>query len=171
MSRRFYGPEARRDQRWVFEQDGSCMICGSTKKLGVHHIQPASLGGEESRNNYLTTCDTCEKHIHSEVFDITTQGGLAFEFPGFRIHNIYLLRELARGIRRRGEQRPLREEYLSRRAKPKLGKHGLVSENMTKRATNIAYMLDNGLIDTDRLPWVIGLEDIGLEVEIRKNSA
>jgi len=44
----------------VKARDGhACVRCGSTRKLSVHHIIPARLGGSDDESNLATVCSRC----------------------------------------------------------------------------------------------------------------
>lgn len=164
MSRRWASYDARMTQKSVLEIDKVCTVCGSDKKLGVHHIVPQSEGGADEEHNLVTVCDPCEKHVHKETFDIVNQGGIPVEYPSYRVHNIYLLRELMRGGKRAVSE-AYREDYLSRRAIPKTEKDDN-PDKLTKRVRNLAYILDRDMVDKSRLPWT--MEVAGLSIEIKE---
>jgi 5-methylcytosine-specific restriction endonuclease McrA len=44
----------------IFKRDKySCQYCGSTKKLTLDHVIPRSKGGENSWDNIVTACESC----------------------------------------------------------------------------------------------------------------
>ncbi|RZV12546.1 DNA directed RNA polymerase subunit P/RPABC4 [Natrinema hispanicum] len=50
----------------VLERDGyQCKSCGETEKeLHVHHVEPLSEGGSNSKNNLKTLCHPCHEDVH-----------------------------------------------------------------------------------------------------------
>ena len=50
----------------VFDRDGeSCRICGSFKKLEIHHILPRGLGREHDICNLVLVCSVCHDLIEA----------------------------------------------------------------------------------------------------------
>ncbi|MEK9893731.1 MAG: HNH endonuclease [Pelagibacteraceae bacterium] len=44
----------------IYKRDGNkCQYCGATKDLTIDHIQPRSLGGQDTWENLVTACSTC----------------------------------------------------------------------------------------------------------------
>jgi len=50
-----------RKQKTIKERGGICERCGTSKKLQVHHIKPARVGGTNELRNLLVLCDPCHK--------------------------------------------------------------------------------------------------------------
>ncbi len=53
--------------------ENKCRLCGSKKKLCVHHIKPISFGGSHSLRNLITLCYDCHKkqeyYQHQELIE------------------------------------------------------------------------------------------------------
>ena len=45
----------------------SCRLCGSNKRLHVHHIKPVSSGGSHTLQNLITLCRRC--HMRQKYYD------------------------------------------------------------------------------------------------------
>ena len=43
----------------IFERDGACVYCGSTKHLTIDHVIPVSKGGLNTWKNLVTCCFDC----------------------------------------------------------------------------------------------------------------
>ena len=57
-------------------RDGqSCIKCGRTEKMTLHHIMPVKIGGGNSEENLARLCKTCHRAVHAkkaygrELFD------------------------------------------------------------------------------------------------------
>jgi len=55
----------------VKDRDGNeCYICGSPKRLHVHHIIPRNLGGPHTMENLVTLCSGCHMSIESGNIEV-----------------------------------------------------------------------------------------------------
>lgn len=45
------------------ESTDRCELCGSPKKLEIHHIIPLCAGGEDSLNNWICICGCCHSKL------------------------------------------------------------------------------------------------------------
>jgi len=45
------------------ESEFKCSVCGAKNFLELHHIQPISLGGENSPDNLIVLCPTCHMAV------------------------------------------------------------------------------------------------------------
>jgi len=41
-----------------------CQLCGTSRNLQVHHIQPRSLLGHDVEENLTTLCARCHQRLH-----------------------------------------------------------------------------------------------------------
>lgn len=44
-----------------------CVICGSVKKLEIHHIVPLSKHGSNNKDNLTTLCKKCNGHVGTKI--------------------------------------------------------------------------------------------------------
>lgn len=52
----------------VYERDGhACLHCGARDRLGLDHIHPYSLGGEDTLDNLQTLCRPCNSRKGARV--------------------------------------------------------------------------------------------------------
>lgn len=51
--------------RTLFEKN-ECFVCESRLKLTIHHFVPTGKGGDNSKENMLTTCRPCHDKIHAK---------------------------------------------------------------------------------------------------------
>ena len=45
-----------KDERWIMENDASCVYCGSTDDLSVDHLFPRIKGGADNMDNLVCSC-------------------------------------------------------------------------------------------------------------------
>ena len=44
----------------IYKRDGNkCQYCGTTRDLTIDHVHPRSLGGEDTWENLVTACNSC----------------------------------------------------------------------------------------------------------------
>jgi len=56
-------PKSIREE--VLKRDGMCLICGRTKDLHVHHVNP---GKPSVPGNLVTLCRSCHQAVHCLLF-------------------------------------------------------------------------------------------------------
>jgi len=61
MKRKMISQELK--QSLLKESDFKCSVCGAQNFLELHHIQPISLGGENSPDNLIVLCPTCHMAV------------------------------------------------------------------------------------------------------------
>jgi 5-methylcytosine-specific restriction endonuclease McrA len=55
----------RQLHRQVLQRDSwRCQLCGSLRRLEVHHLQFRSQLGEDSEDNLITVCASCHAQLH-----------------------------------------------------------------------------------------------------------
>lgn len=56
-----------RNRRYVLERDGACLVCGSLRRLAVHHKIPwePNQADPHAMDNLATLCRRCHDRIHS----------------------------------------------------------------------------------------------------------
>jgi len=54
--------------RIIKRDDGSCIRCGNSEDLNVHHIIPVSDGGGKTDENLATLCEGCHKDAHDGAY-------------------------------------------------------------------------------------------------------
>lgn len=66
-----------RKRNTILKRDNyTCRLCGYEGKeipLHAHHLTPLSLGGDNSMNNLITTCESCHWFIHANPKTIISQ--------------------------------------------------------------------------------------------------
>jgi 5-methylcytosine-specific restriction endonuclease McrA len=50
--------------------DNKCSLCGSNKKLHIHHVVPVGLGGKNEYKNIIILYSSCHTKIHMENMNI-----------------------------------------------------------------------------------------------------
>lgn len=61
-----YGTEWRKIRKAVKERDGfRCQLCGSTKFLNTHHIEPFRKTRSHDMDKLITLCASCHNKVHS----------------------------------------------------------------------------------------------------------
>lgn len=51
----------------VLKRDGwKCQMCGSSKDLQIHHIDPRSRMGSDLESNLISLCADCHRAIHED---------------------------------------------------------------------------------------------------------
>jgi len=58
-------------KRVLLRDDNTCVLCGETKQLMIHHIKPRKDFPElyYDYDNVITVCKRCHESIHGCVFD------------------------------------------------------------------------------------------------------
>lgn len=83
----YYGEDWFQKRRQTLERDNyRCKICGSTKKLHVHHIIPRRLGGNNELSNLITLCAACHERLEMRK-------KLGFSAPEFRENELKVISE------------------------------------------------------------------------------
>ena len=82
-------------------KEGKCCICGSTKKLNIHHKHYRTLG-EEKEEDLMVCCDGCHKDIHKKMAEEKRSKGI----------NLREKRELPEGIVSQIHKKILEEERI-----------------------------------------------------------
>ena len=55
----------------ILRRDGfTCQLCGSYRRLQIHHVQPRSKGGDNSEQNLLTLCSDCHGDVHAGILRV-----------------------------------------------------------------------------------------------------
>lgn len=70
-----------RQRQCALERDGyRCQICGTTKRLTVHHIVPRSHGGGHELDNLITLCEEfgqgCHEKVQSYEWKLSFENGM-----------------------------------------------------------------------------------------------
>lgn len=52
-------------REYILHRDKTCQICGSKKRLLIHHITPYKISKDNSSNNLITLCNPCHASLHS----------------------------------------------------------------------------------------------------------
>jgi len=76
----------KKDKEWadlVKTRDGSCVLCGETKRLNAHHIIPRQI--KEFRHNIDNGLSLCPKH-HRFSFEISAHQN-PYEFMKWLLKN------------------------------------------------------------------------------------
>jgi hypothetical protein len=75
-----YPPDWKSRRERVWARDGSCVACGSSWNLQVHHVTPLSRGGSNRIENLRLLCETCHKVEHGgkEFSSVHSTKPLAF---------------------------------------------------------------------------------------------
>jgi 5-methylcytosine-specific restriction endonuclease McrA len=53
----------------VHQRDRTCVVCGGTERLQVHHRIPLAEGGTNQLSNLELRCKTHHQHVRTPVFD------------------------------------------------------------------------------------------------------
>ena len=58
----------------VIDRDNyNCVVCGSRRRLEVHHIMPRSKGGGDNKENLVTLCYKCHNEVEEEEYTTLAQ--------------------------------------------------------------------------------------------------
>jgi 5-methylcytosine-specific restriction endonuclease McrA len=58
----------------VLNRDGTCVLCGSTKRLQRHHLVPRSKGGSDTPENQVVLCRECHRKVHAGEATLDRKG-------------------------------------------------------------------------------------------------
>ncbi|UYN89886.1 MAG: HNH endonuclease [Anaerolineales bacterium] len=54
----------------IIERDRCCRVCGSTKRLAVHHVIPWRISHDDSPSNLVTLCNSCHPRVESGLVSL-----------------------------------------------------------------------------------------------------
>ena len=67
-----------KNRKKVFKRDGwRCVVCGTSKRLTLDHIFPASLGGQGNPGNLQTMCRACNQLKGNSIMGPWRKGMMA----------------------------------------------------------------------------------------------
>ena len=53
----------RKRHHYLKYAQGNCCICSATENLQAHHIKPQAIGGQHTKTNVMTLCESCHRLI------------------------------------------------------------------------------------------------------------
>ena len=69
-SKRDMFAQAQKDlkRELITKRGEKCEICGSVEHIELHHINPISEGGANSRSNSMLVCSKCHQKLHNNPY-------------------------------------------------------------------------------------------------------
>jgi len=83
-------------RRNIMKRDGNnCQYCGASKNLTIDHVLPRSRGGEDTWENLVTACDTCNVRKGNQTPE---EAGMPLDHKPYRPVHITFFQSLLGGV-------------------------------------------------------------------------